>query len=431
MTWKLPGAAHKGPVIWADSLAFSPDSTRLAFFLSGSGGPSSEKTNPTPGGPPVNPLRILTLEAGKDAPTVKGYKDLRLQNGMVTWRPGSIMIRSHRDIELIDPATGASKTTFLLPFFPSGVQPSGKNQRPLNEFDRMLPANWYKVHLVLSADGSRLAALVYHSEPKAKSMQTRIIVWDVAGRKELGRIPFDTELSPGASAYGSPQTLRIAISGNGSRLAMSDGLGAIHVYDLSRLNGTSKVKPAGPVDDKAVLDDYEKAASAARERLLRQFDDHIQKLEKAPGKGTVVALLKDEKVRFDKHGSPSWMEVMRGDTGSYLLDLGKARSQVLDAYGSAGPPANVRERLDKQVIARWRHQPGDGVITLYSSGGVNEPRSVHNWHFGNGVLILRWKDPKAPGGYWVDTCALAADGQSYAGMNQNKTKVFGKLLREE
>jgi len=41
---------------------------------------------------------------------------------------------------------------------------------------------------------------------------------------------------------------------------------------------------------------------------------------------------------------------------------------------------------------------------------------------------MKWKDPKAPGGYWIDRVALAADGTSYFGTNQTGHKINGRRL---
>jgi hypothetical protein len=107
---------------------------------------------------------------------------------------------------------------------------------------------------------------------------------------------------------------------------------------------------------------------------------------------------------------------------------------------AAALPEGDRARLEKEreafsaaaeVVARFRHSVrsnrGGGyesTCVLYSDGSMAEhPASglvsrVNEWSLSPGVLTLRWKRADAPGGYWVDTCALTPDGTRYAGTNQ-------------
>ena len=62
--WKVKGSSHTGRVIWSDSLAFSPDGSRLAFFLAGSGGPSSEAASAPAGRPPGAIDSLAIADAG-------------------------------------------------------------------------------------------------------------------------------------------------------------------------------------------------------------------------------------------------------------------------------------------------------------------------------------------------------------------------------
>jgi hypothetical protein len=55
-----------------------------------------------------------------------------------------------------------------------------------------------------------------------------------------------------------------------------------------------------------------------------------------------------------------------------LAGARKGETQVIATYGPAKSPAQFRNFIDAQVIARWKHQPGNG--TLYSNGKtINRP----------------------------------------------------------
>ncbi|MCE9566141.1 MAG: hypothetical protein K8U57_29315 [Planctomycetes bacterium] len=83
---------------------------------------------------------------------------------------------------------------------------------------------------------------------------------------------------------------------------------------------------------------------------------------------------------------------------------------------------------DAKVVAKWKHL--DGVITLYSNGKINDPAGNHTWTLTNRSLVLRWKDAKAPGGFWVDTVTISPDGQTYKGTNQLNRPISGTLVKD-
>jgi hypothetical protein len=447
--WKLPGVGHTGKVLWSDSLAFSPDGKKLALGIHGAGGPSSESTTRAhPDRPDGNlsRLRMLTLEEGKDEPASATLELGAPLKGKLQWpsRGKRFVARTGRLLEFHDPATGERKGTLALQFPPLGGPKGKDNNTPAAPPDSTdVPEGWQLGVAVLSADGSRLAAHFRRSfDDPAKPLKHRVIIWEVPRGEVRGvvalpdeRMSAEADKKPETKVYDSGTPVQIALSGDGGRLAVGGVWGAVQVYDVAKISGVVIAVPAGaaakgPDDPAAVRTAYEGSVAKARERLLARLDDQIHRLEKDDKGQAALARLKNGRERFDKHDLVPWSEETWADTGAYLAAVRDARARVLAAYGSAELPGDLRDLLDKRVVARWVHQPG-GKVTLYSSGAVNDPTGGNTWSFENGVLTFRWKGAKAPGGYWVDTCRLAADGLSYAGANQIKTKVSGTLVTDD
>ncbi len=218
-------------------------------------------------------------------------------------------------------------------------------------------------------------------------------------------------------------------------------LGPVRVYEVAKLPKIAGAKPADgagttPSGAAAVRDEFKRATAGARTKLLARFDEVINRWEKIaasgmPGAAETVARLKEEKARFETRGLAPWSEPMRAHLAEWMAAVGAARAKVQASYKGTELPAELRDLLDKSfVLASWKHQPGNGTIVLYSNGRLVDPASPHTWSCKDGVLTLRWKDAKAPGGYWVDTCHVAADGLSYTGANQIKTQVSGTLITD-
>lgn len=91
-------------------------------------------------------------------------------------------------------------------------------------------------------------------------------------------------------------------------------------------------------------------------------------------------------------------------------------------------PTDAATRVKPYVISTWTHTPqggGTATIKLYSNGRINSPDSANLWVLYNDHLVLRWSDPAAPGGMWVDDCAISADGRRYNGRNLQGRPVSG------
>lgn len=84
------------------------------------------------------------------------------------------------------------------------------------------------------------------------------------------------------------------------------------------------------------------------------------------------------------------------------------------------------DKPDAAVV--WRHKPGNsdpGEITLHANGKINNPDGQDSWTFTGKTLELRWASPKAPGGFWTDTCTVSDDGETYSGVNQRDMPIVG------
>jgi hypothetical protein len=75
----------------------------------------------------------------------------------------------------------------------------------------------------------------------------------------------------------------------------------------------------------------------------------------------------------------------------------------------------------KHVVNEQRHYN----IFFEVSGMLSGVAGDASWKVNAKKLTLRWIDPNAPGGAWVDEVILSADGNSYSGKNQNGTTIRG------
>ena len=85
-----------------------------------------------------------------------------------------------------------------------------------------------------------------------------------------------------------------------------------------------------------------------------------------------------------------------------------------------------------QLDSVWAHVIAGrdaATITFYSNGTIGASDAPHTWALKDDVLTIRWENPEAPGGAWVDTCKLANNGGSYTGQNQLGTGISGKRVQ--
>src|SRR5439155_18738141 len=147
-----------------------------------------------------------------------------------------------------------------------------------------------------------------------------------------------------------------------------------------------------------------------------------------------------------KGGLIPWSEWMRPYLAAYQKNLAlaeaplrKAFEQEMDKALKAKNTEQVNQlradlaaALEPKVVATWAHTPPPGLppgeLRLYSNGTINAPDAKATWSFQNGTLTLRWPNPAGPGGAFLDVCPVAADGLSYAGKNQNGSRMSGTYV---
>ena len=86
-----------------------------------------------------------------------------------------------------------------------------------------------------------------------------------------------------------------------------------------------------------------------------------------------------------------------------------------------------KERLSP-LVGAWTHVV-DGKDTynifLEASGEISGTAGKSFWNRQGKKLRMRWLDPQAPNGVWIDEVTLSADGKTYYGKNQNGTVIEG------
>ncbi len=446
VAWKVPGVSHQGRVTWTDSLAFAPDGNRLVHFRSGPGGPSSEAMNVTPDrrGAPTTRLNVLQLEAGQESPTITTIDaPLAPVGGIVEWLSGGkvFVLRNGRSFEVIHSDTNAVQPPDSLPI-------PMKQQPPISDAAE-LPRDWFEPQAGLSADGSRFAAHFVRHREETRVRENFVTIWDSRARTVLGSLQFpDESLDPkradrpvGYNSLMGFTAQRIALSGDGHRLAVSDRTGVVRVYDVSEISGLIKLsndatEPPPGGDTESARRDYEQSLEKARELLLSNLDMLIERLGKKTKADarTTFERLKGERERFEKTGLVPWSEPTWDAVGRYIDALAQAHERLLSRMSADEMPDDLRMAMTTQIVATWnhhpKHRPEPAAVPLFANGKLGQYDSENTWSFSKGKLTFHWKNAQAPGGYWIDSCAVSSDGLSYSGENQNKTVIDGTLITE-
>ncbi len=229
----------------------------------------------------------------------------------------------------------------------------------------------------------------------------------------------------------------------------------IEVKELPPGPAPGSVASSLPAEAKEAAKAYKTACAEARTKLLADFDTAVERLAKMEGdtepRLKLIEAVKSEKKRFDNKGLLPWSEPMRPFLAKYFSSLGAAEEKLRRVYGSlasaqlkakkeskvAELQADLENLIGVRLLARWRHflngRP-QGINCLYSDGKIhaiiNGNAIKGTWTFAKGVFIYRWPDPKAPGGAWIDTLNVSADGMRYEGSNQQKKiKLLGEYMK--
>jgi alpha-N-arabinofuranosidase len=165
----------------------------------------------------------------------------------------------------------------------------------------------------------------------------------------------------------------------------------------------------------------------------------------ADGGGTLI-LAGDERWRGPGHNS-----VLQTPDGDYIVhhtyDAAEERGGrnlqirplIWTGHGWPVPGEPIVDALPEKravaardLVGEWRHSANYGrgrTITLLADGTIAAAGGGGTWALDGDTLFLRWPNPDAPEGAWLDECYVAGNGRSYVGMNQNGIVIRG--VREE
>lgn len=120
-------------------------------------------------------------------------------------------------------------------------------------------------------------------------------------------------------------------------------------------------------------------------------------------------------------------------TGEPLpLELKSEKGAVLystiTAEVGSGKKMDNEEITSDQLVGIWRHSVDYGEseeIRFDSNGQIRSDQLAGRWLYNSQRLTLRWSDPEAPGGQWVDNVVVEPGGRSYIGRNQSGAIIRG------
>ena len=162
------------------------------------------------------------------------------------------------------------------------------------------------------------------------------------------------------------------------------------------------------------------------------------------GGGTLL-LMGDERWRGPGHNSV--LQTKDGDWLVYHVIDAKApyRGRQLqirplnwtkDGWPQVGEPLTAPSQTSNPLgtlplVGRWDHSVDNRDhydIFFESTGEITGTRGEASWELNRNDLLMKWKDERAPNGYWIDKVKLAADGRSYSGVNQTGRKIHGRRV---
>lgn len=204
----------------------------------------------------------------------------------------------------------------------------------------------------------------------------------------------------------------------------------------------------------AAWERYDEAIRAASASLLRRIEKDLRRAQPRAEADTTAGLEAAKKAFLERGSLPSMLDAglrdARRDAETAYRDAAHSLRQAYDTtaakLGKTNDPDEAESLVqewallqnalelaeDPQLDSTWRHSIANGQsaeITLYSNGTINSPEGPDTWSLKETTLIIRWKNPDAPGGEWVDTCEVAEHGGTYSGTNQLGTRISGVRVR--
>lgn len=156
------------------------------------------------------------------------------------------------------------------------------------------------------------------------------------------------------------------------------------------------------------------------------------------GGGTLV-LMSDQRWRGPGHNS-----VLQSDDGDYLVyhvvdALAPDKGRILqlrpiawrDGWPVVGDPVGekpVAKANSLELAGRWDHLVNDQDhydIFLEPTGEITGTKGKSEWELRGSQLVMKWHDPQAPGGMWIDKVQLTRKLNAYQGRNQNGSSIRG------
>ena len=167
---------------------------------------------------------------------------------------------------------------------------------------------------------------------------------------------------------------------------------------------------------------------AAGKKLLKAFDEQIEKARSAPkisADERVVRIksLEDEKALFEKHGHIPFSLAVRTETLKYLREFTEARTDTAKVYDKLIESLTRQKKdelasllrterdiaLGPRVVATWRTTEINGGKkadwSIWSNGSVGKPDRQFLWMMDERRFSIQWRpDPQ-----WVDTIVVSPD----------------------
>lgn len=157
------------------------------------------------------------------------------------------------------------------------------------------------------------------------------------------------------------------------------------------------------------------------EQLIRDFNSG-QKLFAAPDSNANKQRARRGKKPARKPTAPFF---------ETLIALGKIIPEPMKKISEQ----RAKPITEADIPGVWVHVAGNHwpqEITLLPNGKMKDPDGQNSWTLKRTILVLRWADPRAPGGFWIDKCTVYNGGYAYAGDRMFGSEfVFRKDLRHE